>query len=467
MNHRILIVDDEPDIRATVEILLGRFGHESRAAGSVQSALEKLAAEEFDVVLTDMRLGDGTGLDVVRWVSEHRPSTPVAVITAYGSAKDAVNALKEGAFDYVEKPVDTALLRRVVSDALALSGGDDEGREQAGSPSSNDDAGENRSLVGESAAMQRLRDTIEKLGRTQAPVYVYGESGVGKELVAREIHRKSSRAKGPFVAINCGAIPSELFESELFGHVKGSFSGAHTDREGLFSSADGGTLFLDEVVDLPLHMQVKLLRALQERRIRPVGSNSERVVDVRVISAAQQPLDNFVSSGRFREDLFYRLNVIDLHIPPLRERREDIPALAQALITRVAKRHQMRRPIIEDQALEELARRTYPGNVRELENLLERTMALLEKPEAVSAADIPAETGRERSVLSAPPNKQRADATHTPASTSPAENSKAPAYRTNPDSHELRLEGAMKALGLSARGLRYRLTKFGIPYIES
>ncbi len=475
MNARVLIIDDEPDIRATVEILLGRAGMTSMAAASVRSALALLNSERFDVVLTDMRLGDGSGMDVVRWVAENRPATPVAVITAYGSAKDAVNALKAGAFDYVEKPVDNAVLRRVVQDALQLS------LNTAESPaaSANEGKRHHAKLVGNSAAMQQVRDTLAKLARTQAPVYIHGESGVGKELVAREIHNQGARQTGPFIAVNCGAIPADLFESELFGHVKGSFNGAHADREGLFAAADGGTLFLDEVVDLPLPMQVKLLRALQERSIRPVGANSEIPVDVRILSASQAPLSRAVAAGKLREDLYYRLNVLEVAIPPLRERTADLGPLCEALLARIGERHGMAPPTITDDVIKQLKQRRFPGNIRELENILERAVALQTTPGVIDGDQIPDDApefpvntiGDHASIpvapdSSAPPSETQTGHERTSA---PPTNIDAELAR----SEEQRILAALEAtrwnrtkaaeqLGISFRSLRYRLKKLGI-----
>jgi len=473
MNARVLIVDDEPDIRATVEILLGRAGMESMAADSVRSALALLHNEEFDVVLTDMRLGDGSGMDVVRWVAENRPTTPVAVITAYGSAKDAVNALKAGAFDYVEKPVDNAVLHRVVQDALQLPLG------TAESPAARGNEGKRHQakLVGNSAAMQQVRDTLAKLARTQAPVYIHGESGVGKELVAREIHNQGGRRDGPFIAVNCGAIPADLFESELFGHVKGSFSGAHADREGLFAAADGGTLFLDEVVDLPLPMQVKLLRALQERSIRPVGANRETPVDVRILSAAQAPLRDAVATGKMREDLYYRLNVLDLPIPPLRERTDDLEELCEALLARIGERHTSPPSVITADALEKLRMHRFPGNIRELENMLERAVALQTTPGIIHAEQIPQYTpehtsGHTKSGDRPTPADVNTSRRGTQAEPSPDQ----PPLDIDTElarSEEQRILEALDAtrwnrtkaaerLGISFRSLRYRLKKLGI-----
>ncbi len=475
MNARVLIVDDEPDIRATVEILLGRAGMESMAAESVRSALALLNNQDFDVVLTDMRLGDGSGMDVVRWVADNRPATPVAVITAYGSARDAVTALKAGAFDYVEKPVDTTVLKRVVQDALQLP------RKPAETPTPGDATTSTAAtkLVGNSPAMQQVRDTLTKLARTQAPVYIHGESGVGKELVAREIHRQGARKNGPFVAVNCGAIPAELFESELFGHVKGSFSGAHADREGLFSAADGGTLFLDEVVDLPLTMQVKLLRVLQERTIRPVGSNHEIPVDVRILSAAQAPLHDAVAAGKMREDLYYRLNVLDLPIPPLRERSEDLEELCQALLARIGERHASPPSVVTADALEKLRMHRFPGNIRELENMLERAVALQTTPGVVHGDQIPRHTA---AITTGTSSGHAAPATAS-SKTDRSESETERAHRSDGQpvdidtelarSEEQRILEALNAtrwnrtkaaekLGISFRSLRYRLKKLGI-----
>lgn len=474
MNARVLIVDDEPDIRATVEILLGRAGMDSMAAASVRSALALLNTESFDVVLTDMRLGDGSGMDVVRWVAENRPATPVAVITAYGSAKDAVNALKAGAFDYVEKPVDNAVLRRVVQDALQLPLNTTENPAASGNEGKRHEA----KLVGNSAAMQQVRDTLAKLARTQAPVYIHGESGVGKELVAREIHNQGGRRDGPFIAVNCGAIPADLFESELFGHVKGSFSGAHADREGLFAAADAGSLFLDEVVDLPLPMQVKLLRALQERSIRPVGANSEIPVDVRVLSASQAPLSEAVAAGKLREDLYYRLNVLEVAIPPLRERTDDLGPLCEALLSRIGERHGTPPTTMSADALEQLKKRRFPGNIRELENILERAVALQTTPGVIQGNQIPADAPE---LLTNPITNSTAHPTGPEVSRNPesqTDHERTPGTPSNIDaelarSEEQRILAALEAtrwnrtkaaeqLGISFRSLRYRLKKLGI-----
>src|SRR4249919_650646 len=361
-----LVVDDERDIRELLVLTLGRMGLRVDTAADVASAKAQLAADKYDLCLTDMRLPDGTGLDLITHMSQRYPETPVAMITAYGNVDAAVNALKAGAFDFVSKPVDLAVLRRLVQHALELN---EQRRVQH--PASG-------RLIGDSQRMQLLRNTIAKLARSQAPVYISGESGVGKELVARLIHELGSRNTGPFIPVNCGAIPTELMESELFGHKKGSFTGAHADKEGLFQAANGGTLFLDEVAELPLHMQVKLLRVIQERKLRPVGASAEVGIDVRILSATHKNLARLVDEGRFRHDLFYRINVIELPVPPLRERREDIPLIAHALLQRFGEELSESALTLSPDAMRALCDYSFPGNVRELENILERAVALCE-----------------------------------------------------------------------------------------
>ena len=362
---RVLLVDDEPDLLDLLEMDMVRMGLDSARADSVAQALERLGKSEFDLCLTDMRLPDGEGLTVVRHIVEHAPSTPVAVITAYGSAESAVAALKLGAFDYVEKPVTPEKIRSLVRSALRVP-------EPAGGL-----RGE-RPLIGSSPAMQQARELIEKVARSQAPVFITGETGTGKEVAARLVHGLGARADAPFVPVNCGAIPENLMESEFFGYRKGAFTGADNDRDGFFQAAQGGTLFLDEVADLPLAMQVKLLRAIQEKRVRRVGGLTEESVDVRIISASHQNLQALVEAGRFRQDLFYRLNVIQIRMPSLRELREDLPELAGHLLARLAAANRCAVPRLDEAALSALARYDYPGNVRELENILERAMALSE-----------------------------------------------------------------------------------------
>jgi two-component system response regulator PilR (NtrC family) len=363
-----LIVDDERDIRELLVLTLGRMGLRVDTAADVGQARAQLAANRYDLCFTDMRLPDGSGQSIIELIADTYPETPVAMITAHGNVDAAVDALKAGAFDFVSKPVDLAVLRRLVQNALRLG---EERRAQAVEDHSS--AGR---LLGESPAMQALRATIIKVARSQAPVYVSGESGVGKELVARLIHEQGPRAGGPFVPVNCGAIPTELMESEFFGHRKGSFTGASGDKEGLFQTAHGGTLFLDEVAELPLHMQVKLLRVIQEKSVRSIGANVEVPVDVRILSATHKNLVQLVEDGRFRHDLFYRINVIELVVPPLRERRADIPALAHAVLVRLAAELGEPAPAIAPDAMARLMDYPFPGNVRELENILERALAL-------------------------------------------------------------------------------------------
>lgn len=358
-----LVVDDERDIRELLVLTLGRMGLRVDTAADVAAAKAQLAQGSYDLCLTDMRLPDGSGQDLIEHIAQRYPDLPVAMITAYGNVEAAVNALKAGAFDFVTKPVDLAVLRRLVQHALDLN----EQRKTA-SPAS-------ARLLGDSARMQQLRQTIGRVARSQAPVYISGESGVGKELVARLIHEQGSRAGGPFVPVNCGAIPSDLMESELFGHKKGSFTGAHADKEGLFQAAQGGTLFLDEVAELPLHMQVKLLRVIQEKSVRPVGGQAELPVDVRILSATHKNLAKLVEEGKFRQDLYYRINVIELAVPPLRQRREDIPQIAAAILARLAGQGGPA-PALSEEAEAALTAYPFPGNVRELENILERAVAL-------------------------------------------------------------------------------------------
>ena len=361
-----LIVDDEPDIRELLEITLGRMGIETLSAKDVTSAKALLQAHEFDFCLTDMNLPDGNGIELVQHITSNYPQLPVAMITAHGSMDSAVEALKAGAFDFVSKPVNLKLLRSLVDRALNLK------------PLGPKTDTESSSLLGETPVMIALRKQISKLARSQAPIYISGESGSGKELVARSIHENGPHAQGPFIPVNCGAIPGELMESEFFGHTKGSFTGAVADKQGLFQAANGGTLFLDEVADLPLPMQVKLLRGIQEKAIRPIGSQQETSVDVRILSATHKDLTTEVERGAFRQDLFYRINVIELHVPSLRERADDIPILAEELLSRVADDYQIPMPELSSEAISELTRYHFPGNVRELANVLERAVALCE-----------------------------------------------------------------------------------------
>ena len=365
VTRNVLIVDDEEDILELIELTLLRMGLEVQRASTVAEAIEKVKAGDFDLCLTDMRLPDGEGLQVVEYVTQNVRDLPVAVITAHGNTENAVAALKAGAFDYLAKPVSLEQLRTLVKSALSLP--------QAGSPAK---AGGDQTLIGASAAMQHVRDMIEKVARSEAPIHVTGESGSGKELAARLIHQQSVRRDKPFVPVNCGAIPENLMESEFFGYRKGAFTGAEADRDGFFQAAHGGTLFLDEVADLPLPMQVKLLRVIQEKKVRKVGATQEEPVDVRIISATHQNLGECVEGGKFRHDLYYRLNVIELRMPALRDRRDDVAAFAALILDRLARNLPGGKPDIEPAAMKALQQYDFPGNVRELENILERALAL-------------------------------------------------------------------------------------------
>ncbi|MGD2117460.1 MAG: sigma-54 dependent transcriptional regulator [Chromatiales bacterium] len=375
-----LIVDDEPDIRELLELTLSRMDVSTSSAGTIQQAHEILDQQHFGLCLTDMRLPDGDGIDLIRYINEKYPETPVAMITAHGNMKSAVEALKAGAFDFVSKPVDLKILRGLVETALKLNHAPD----STDSQSKQCEVALNNQLLGKSKAIEAIRALTVKLARNQAPIHISGESGTGKELAARLIHCQGPRADKPFVAVNCGAVPQELMESEFFGHVKGSFTGAIQDKTGLFQAADGGTLFLDEVADLPLNMQVKLLRAIQEKSIRPIGSTTEISIDVRLVSATHKNLQQLVSDDLFRKDLFYRLNVIELNIPPLREHREDIPLLIDHILSRIAADYNIPKPRLDRKPLKQLCEYNYPGNVRELENILEGAIALHENNIIVS-----------------------------------------------------------------------------------
>lgn len=375
--QRVLIVDDEPDIRELLEITLLRMGLETRSAENYGNATRLLSDETFDLCLTDMKLPDGDGIALVEHIQQHCPNTPTAVITAHGSIDLAIKAMKCGAFDFVSKPVSLDTLRNLVDKALTL-------------PSSPQLASnitdERYQIIGDSASMLDLKRSIAKFARSQAPVFICGDSGTGKELVARQVHLQGSRAQAAFIAVNCGAIPSDLMESELFGHLKGSFTGATSDNDGLFKAAHGGTLFLDEIADLPLAMQVKLLRVIQEKAIRAVGAQQEEPVDVRIISASHKDLESMVAEGEFRQDLYYRINVIGIMVPTLAERTGDIPQLTDYLIEK-HNYDNSSNVLISDAALTALEGYTFPGNVRELENILERALALCEN-DLIEAEDL-------------------------------------------------------------------------------
>lgn len=445
-----LIIDDEPDIRELLQITLERMKVATRTAANISQALKALSNERFDLCLADMRLPDGDGTDIVRHINQHYPQTPVAMITAHGNMDSAVEALKAGAFDFVSKPVDLPVLRRLVETALRLRS-DEVTQANESQHSGTED------LLGKSAAIAQIRKLIGKLARSQAPVFVTGESGTGKELAARLIHRNSPRADKPFVAVNCGAIPGELMESELFGHIKGSFSGAVRDNPGLFQAADGGTLFLDEVGDLPLAMQVKLLRAIQEKSIRPVGSSEEKPIDVRLISASHRDIGKMVENNEFRQDLYFRIHVIELAMPPLRERREDIPLMIDHLLTRVSTEQNIDKPRLERSALAALYEHPFPGNVRELENILERACALCEAGLIevddlgllAGQAETPSDPGFSGGNLE----------THL------AEVERKIIIQTLEETRWNRTAAAKK-LGLTLRSMRYRMDKLGLDQSE-
>lgn len=447
-----LVVDDERDIRELLVMALGRMGVRCDTASSVTEARNQLHGNRYDLCLTDMRLPDGSGIDLISEITQQFPDTPVAMITAFGNVEAAVEALKAGAFDFVAKPVDLTVLRDLVRHALELN--DD----RRAAP----DAVASR-LYGESPAMTSLRQTIAKVARSQAPVYIAGESGVGKELVARTIHAEGGRSGGPFVPVNCGAIPAELMESEFFGHKKGSFTGAHIDKPGLFQAADGGTLFLDEVAELPLAMQVKLLRAIQEKSIRAVGANAEATVDVRILSATHKDLSALVAEGRFRQDLYYRINVIELRVPPLRERLTDLPGLSRKILERLAGSQHRPVPSLDDDAVEALRSYPFPGNVRELENILERALALAEG-DSLNVGDLrlPRPAVPKADAAGTDPRMQDPRDTATSALPSYIEEIERAAIQHALQENRYNKTRTAAALGITFRALRYKLKKLGI-----
>jgi two-component system response regulator PilR (NtrC family) len=466
---RILVVDDEADLRELLEITLVRMGLDVDSAETLAQARALLAQAEYALVLTDMRLPDGLGLELVREVTATYKSTPIAVVTAYGSADNAVVALKAGAFDYVSKPLVLDDLRVMVQSALRLAA------PVPGQPL--DAASLATRLIGESAVMHALRAQIARLARSMAPIAISGESGSGKELAAREIHAQSSRAAKPFIAVNCGAIPEALMEAEFFGYRKGAFTGAADDRDGFFQAANGGTLMLDEVADLPLAMQVKLLRAIQERRVRKIGATGEEAVDVRIISATHQDLAQCVETGKFRQDLFYRLNVIELGVPPLRERLDDLGVLADAILARLAGPGQQAR--LAPQVLDTLRAYSFPGNVRELENVLERALAFADDG-VIEVGDLALKGTRLADA--APPADAASAAAAIPAAPAPAAALPDELPNSLPDylnqverdiilraltQTQFNRTQAAQLLGISFRQLRYQMQKLAIQEPES
>ncbi len=473
MTTTALIIDDEPDIRELIALTLTRMGLDYHSAANLEEARHLLASYQFDVCLTDMRLPDGNGVEFVKTIHSIDANLPVAVITAHGNMDAAVEAMKNGAYDFVSKPVDIKQLRNLVVQAVTLSKPDSQaidtdqnhtdlsnakpssldylsGRQQNKTQSAPEIAA--KTLVGQSPAMKELRQMISKVARTNAPVWITGESGTGKELIAKLIHQHGPRSTQPFIAINCGAIPTELMESELFGHKKGSFTGAVTDNEGLFKRAEGGTLFLDEVAELPMHMQVKLLRAIQERSIRPVGGSEEIAVDVRILSASHKDLAEEVEQGMFRHDLYYRLNVISLRSPSLSERAGDIPELVDHLLNRIKQNSpdQQTKKSVTDAALIALEQHNFTGNVRELENILERAVALSDD-QSIDVDDLGLHTTQQ-------------------IQTNASNNGSVQSMDTNErkqlidalDKARWNRKAAAQALGLTYRQLRYRIKQLGI-----
>lgn len=452
--QRVLIVDDEPDIRELLDITLSRMGLETASAATLAQAIE--AVEEFqpELCLTDMRLPDGNGISLVEHIQEHHSHIPVAMITAHGSVEAAISALKAGAFDFISKPIELDSLRNLVSTALKLQG-----------TSEQTNSAVNHDLIGSGPIIAQLRNKITKLSRSQAPVHIHGESGSGKEVVARLIHSTGPRASGAFIAVNCGAIPPELMESELFGHVKGSFTGATSDKVGLFQAASGGTLFLDEVADLPLAMQVKLLRAVQEKVVRPVGASEEQRTDIRLLSATHKNLAAEVEAGEFRNDLYYRINVIDLHVPSLRERLDDLPELAQAILQRLDAEGVNSKAKLDASAISALGKYDFPGNVRELENILERALALSDG-ETISGDDFQFPTAP----VNGSPENPQADRRRAVSGALDAhgdleahlEDIERQILSSALETSRWNKTATAKALGISFRSLRYRLKKLGL-----
>ena len=433
---RALIIDDEPDILELLSITLQRMTVDSDCAKDLAEARNLLKEQHYDICLTDMRLPDGDGVNFVSYIQKNYPSLPVAVITAHGNMESAIQALKFGAFDFLTKPVDLNLLRTVVKGALRLTG---------------EKFHTNRKLIGESEAIKHTRTTILKLARSQAPVYISGESGTGKELVARMIHEQGPRSDKAFVPVNCGAIPSELMESELFGHVKGSFTGAASDKEGLFHAAQGGTLFLDEIAELPQHMQVKLLRTIQEKNIRPVGATNEIAMDVRILSATHKDLTTLVKESAFREDLFYRINVIELKVPSLRERGKDIPLLISYILEQLSQQSGDDKIGLSNEALSTLVQYRFPGNVRELENILERATTLCEG-DTIEIGDLKLPDTREDGAL----------AVADKALDSYLDDVEKQTILNALEETRWNKTAAARMLGISFRALRYRLEKLGL-----
>lgn len=476
MTAKVLIVDDEPDIRELLEITLGRMSLDTVSVADLGEARDALDRHQFNLCLTDMRLPDGDGIELVEHIASAFNEIPVAVITAHGSTETAIKALKAGAFDFVSKPVDLQKLRDLVESAIRLT----EDSPSQPSPTEEYSGEAIHTITGQSPRIRSLREQIAKLARSQAPIYISGESGAGKELAAKAIHQMSSRRDGPFVAVNCGAIPSELMESELFGHLKGSFTGADQDKQGLFQAAHGGTLFLDEVADLPLHTQVKLLRVIQEKSVRPVGSQSEIAVDVRLLSATHKNLAKEVEEGRLRQDLYFRINVIELAVPALRERKEDLVDLTNALLEKIAAENGLPICSVSQDAMQALGEYSFPGNVRELENILQRAATLCEdnliqqanlefisSPAASSATAIPETLAQTPAASMASPdtgaeNQSELQMDEDFSLEKHLEAIEIEAIEKALEETRWNKTAAAKKLGMSFRSLRYRLKKLGL-----
>lgn len=443
--HTALIVDDEPDILELLDITLSRMNIKTFSAENISQAKELLDKHNFDLCLTDMRLPDGNGIELIKYIQKNVSKLPVAMITAHGNMEFAIEALKSGAFDFVSKPVDINILRNLINTALKLSDN-----------TTKDEESDDEGLLGKSEAIKETRNKIQKLSRSQAPVYIHGESGVGKELVAKLIHEHGPRADKNFIPVNCGAIPAELVESEFFGHKKGSFTGATTDKQGLFQAADGGTLFLDEIADLPLAMQVKLLRAIQEKAIRPIGSQEEILVNVRILSATHKNLSELTEKGEFRQDLYYRINVIELEVPSLRERPEDIPLLAKYFLDKISQEWQTETPELDKETLNALSEYAFPGNVRELENILERAMTLHEN-KVITIEDLQLPNLSNNHLMKE--DELTVDETLLDPTLQQKEKE---VIQQALEKTRYNKTAAAKLLGISFRALRYRIKKLGI-----
>ncbi len=455
MNKHILVVDDEPDIRQLLSITLSRMGYTSLCTENTKQAYDALNSQSFNLCISDLKLPDGSGLDIVEYIKKKDPQLPVIVITAHGSMDAAIRAMKLGAFDFINKPFDLKNLRALIENAIAVK--------QEYEP-------DNKNIIGMSDAIKQLQKKIHQVSRSQAPIFINGESGSGKELVARAIHSSSARKSQPFIAINCGAIPKELMESEFFGHQKGSFTGAHQDKQGLFQAANGGTLLLDEIADLPLDMQVKLLRVIQEKCIRPIGTQLEIPVDIRLISATHQNLLEKVNEGAFRNDLFYRVNVIDIHVPPLRDRLDDVALLSTFILGKISQQNNAHNHKITASALQLLETYRYPGNIRELENILERACALSEgayiEPEHLLLPKVLEDTSTE--ITQVHTEEKIEDNAHSSYDASAQsiddylENIEKDILLDSLNNSRWNRTATAKILGISFRSLRYRLKKLGI-----